>query len=317
MKKTWKFAFKHELWFTRRVQTFSMSSKNSRISYIFAVSVWILLLSTVVIMYHRITEMNIWSPATNHWIDTSYTNIRYILGVLLVVSISNLIFREIRHSEVMSNAIIRRFLPIVRFLVTATIWIIWFFSLLSELHVNTSNILAGAWIWWVIFAFAWKDIVTNLFWSLSILLGRTFDIWETIRLNPSKWWPYTWVVEEITLNYTKITSEKWEVVFIPNRIIYSEIIENVTRERFKTYEYIIPFKKAWGNPSDIRKQMKIIEWKVYEYSPIKVDWTMENSNAVDYVYHIFVRLPDEDDDFNREMREFLIDFIFPETKKEI
>lgn len=258
--------------------------------------------------------MNVWEPATNAWIDKIYLWLKYVVIASLIVSITNLIFREIRHSNAMWNIIIRRFLPIVRFIVTAAIWIVSAFSLLESLHINTSNVLAWAWIWWVLFALAWKDIVTNLFWSLSILLSRTFDIGESIRIHLWKWNGYEWIVEEITLNYTKITSKTGEVVFVPNRIMYAEVVENISRQRFKSYKYVIPFKKTWGNPEDIKKQLKIIEWKIYEYSPIEVKIESENPNSNDFTYIITVNLPEENDIIDTEIREFLIDYIFPKEK---
>lgn len=299
----------NELWCNRHTNS-NMSSSNSRITFIFTISVWIVLISTTIIMYNQVIMMNDWSPSVNTVIDRTYISLKYILIISLIVSIVNLIFHEIKHSNAMSNLFIRRFLPIVRFVATAAIWIIGFFSLLEELHINTNNILAWAWIWWVIFALAGKDIVTNLFWSLSILLSKTFDIGEIIRIQPWRGWPYQWIVEEITLNYTKITNTTGEVIFIPNRLMYSEVIENVTRERFHTYKYVIPFKKYGSNSHDIKQQLKIIEWKIYEYSPIDVNWVTENPNSNDYVYTVSVTLPEEDNTFNDMMRNFLVDFIF-------
>jgi small-conductance mechanosensitive channel len=216
----------------------------------------------------------------------------------------------------MGNILVRRFLPIVRFIITAAIWIIALFILLEKLGVNTHNVLAWAWIWWVLFALAGKDIVTNLFWSLSILLSRTFDIGESIRVYLARGNIYEWIVEEITLNYTKITSKNGEVVFIPNRIVYTEVIENISRQRFKTYSYVIPFKKNWGNPDDIKKQLKIIEGKIYEYSPIGLTLETENPNSNDFVYIITVEFPDENEQINREIQDFLVDYIFPKNEKE-
>lgn len=96
--------------------------------------------------------------------------------------------------------------------------------------------------------------------------------------------------------------------------MYAEVIENISRQRFKTYTYIIPFRKDSGNPDDIKKQLKIIEGKIYEYSPIEVAWKVDNPNATDYVYKVSVRLPDENDAIDTEIREFLVDFIFPKEK---
>ncbi len=266
------------------------------------------------VMYNNIISTHSWTPRLNTIIDKIYLISTYILVASLIVSIINLVFREIRHSSVMWNILVRRFLPIVRFIVTAAIWTIGVFSLFDSLHINTYNILAWAWIGWVLFALAGKDIMTNLFWSLSILLSRTFDIGESIRVYLSRWNIYEGIVEEITLNYTKITSINGEVVFIPNRIVYAEVIENISRQRFKTYTYLLPFRKDSWNPEDIKKQLKIIEWKIYEYGPIGVSFDTENPNSNDFVYKITVEFPDESEEIHRAIQEFLIDFIFPKEK---
>ncbi len=292
------------------------TSGSSRITYIFTIVVWIVLLSSTVILHNGIIAASHWSPRINTFIDRTYLIVTYILIATLVVSIANLIFREIRHSSVMGNIFVRRFLPIVRFIITATIWITALFALLEKLGVNTYNILAWAWIWWVLFALAGKDIVTNLFWSLSILLSRTFDIGESIRIYLGYSRVCEWIVEEITLNYTKITSKNGEVVFIPNRTVYTEVIENISRQRFKTYTYVIPFKKSWGNPNDIKKQLRIIEGKIYEYSPIALTTVTDNPNSNDYVYKITVEFPDENEQINREIQDFLVDYIFPKGEKD-
>ena len=93
--------------------------------------------------------------------------------------------------------------------------------------------------------------------------------------------------------------------------MYSEVIENITRERFHTYEFLIPFRKSGSNAHDIKQQLKIIEWKIYEYSPIDVSWSTENPNSNDYTYKVCVTFPEEDSRFNYEMRNYLVDFIFP------
>lgn len=118
--------------------------RSSRFTYIFTIIVWIVLLSSTVILYNHIISLNMWTPSVNTWIDRAYLILHYILTVSLIVSILNLVFREIRHSGVMGNILVRRFLPIVRFIITAAIWIIGLFSLLDTLHINTYNIIAGA-----------------------------------------------------------------------------------------------------------------------------------------------------------------------------
>jgi hypothetical protein len=54
-----------------------------------------------------------------------------------------------------------------------------------------------------------------------------------------------------------------------------------------------------------------IEGKISEYAPIDIEIKTEIPNANDFVYIFEVKVPEENDDFDREMREFLIPYIFP------
>lgn len=118
------------------------STSSSRITYIFTIVVWIVLLSTTIILYNNLVSTGSWTPSMYSLIDRVYLIMQYILVASLIISIVNLVFREIRHSSVIGNILVRRFLPIVRFIITAAIWIIGLFSLLDALGINTYNILA-------------------------------------------------------------------------------------------------------------------------------------------------------------------------------
>lgn len=111
---------------------------------------------------------------------------------------------------------------------------------------------------------------------------------------------------------TRITGE---VVFIPNRLIYTETIENLSRRRFYDYTYRIPFRKQ-SDMNDIRTRMRIIEGKIASYDPIDVIYDTEIPNAVDLVYKITILLPEENEVFDYEMRHFLMEHIFIEAIRE-
>jgi hypothetical protein len=55
----------------------------------------------------------------------------------------------------------------------------------------------------------------------------------------------------------------------------------------------------------------LIEWKITEYAPIKIEVKTEIPNANDYVYIINVNMPEENEEFERDIRNFLIPYIFP------
>jgi hypothetical protein len=42
----------------------------------------------------------------------------------------------------------------------------------------------------------------------------------------------------------------------------------------------------------------------------------ENPNSNDFVYIITVEFPDENEQINREIQDFLVDYIFPKNEKE-
>jgi small-conductance mechanosensitive channel len=200
----------------------------------------------------------------------------------------------------------RKFLPTIRFVILLIIWIIGGFFILESLQVNTSGLLAWAGIGWAIFALASRDIIANLLWSLSIIMSKTFEIGDTIKIKGIEG-----VVEEINLNYTKIMNTEGKVIFIPNRTLTTEHLENLTRRRFYLYTFKVPFKKALGNPEKIKDMLMLIEGKISEYAPIGIDIKTEIPNAVDFVYIFDVKVPDENEQFDREIREFLIPYIFP------
>lgn len=117
------------------------------------------------------------------------------------------------------------------------------------------------------------------------------------------------MVEEITLNHTKITNKSGEVVYIPNKTIYSEVVENLSRRRFHSYELIIPFAKT-EDPTTIKLSMKLIEDKINSFYPLRISYESANPNATDFIYIVSVDLPEQSDFFENEMRKFLMEYIF-------
>ena len=287
----------------------------SRRNSFFSIITWILLSLSTTILYHYVVAAPGWTPSDLRFIDTIYSIVHAITIVAIIVYIVSFLFREFEHSFFADGTVIRRFLPLMKVIIIGLIWVGGIFSILDGLHINTTSILTGTGIAGVLLAIASRDIITNLFGSLSILLSRTFEIGEMIRIRTKPGAIYEWIVEEITLNYTKITHMSGEVVFIPNRTIYIETIENLSRRRFFEYIYRVPFRKQ-SNVIDIKTRMRIIEGKIASYNPIQILYDTEIPNAVDLVYKITIMLPEENEQFDDEMRHFLMEHIFIEATKD-
>lgn len=155
----------------------------SRRNSFFSLVSWILMSISTTILYRYIVAAPNWAPADLALIDTIYSIIRILIFIIIIVHIVSLLFREFEHSFLADGAVIRRFLPLMKVIILGLIWIGGIFSILDGLHINTTSILTGTGIAGVLLAIASRDIITNLFGSLSILLSRTFEIGEIIRVQ--------------------------------------------------------------------------------------------------------------------------------------
>lgn len=284
--------------------------KASRKNSILNIFSWILISISITMVYRYLdTYYTDWTPTIRNRLDIAHNVTRILLIVAIIITFLNAIFREIEHSFVFNRSITKRFFPLIKAVIVTIVWGVWIYYILDTLHINTTRILTWAWISGAIVLFASKDIFSNLLWSLSILFSHAFEIGERIRIILKFNATYEWIVEEITLNYTKITNFTGEVVFIPNRIIYTESVTNLSRVRFASYTYSVPFQRDIES-KEVRTRLQIIEWKIMEYAPINISYDIEIPNATDMIYKITVLLPEEDEVFDAIIRNFLIDFIF-------
>ncbi|GAB0174708.1 MAG: hypothetical protein HHAS10_05870 [Candidatus Altimarinota bacterium] len=284
----------------------------TRLSNLWYLLWWSISLSFVVIFYHIVLGSNMFSfnPEIRTIIDNIYKTVFGLIVTSMVASVTNIVFREIKYSFGADHLIIRKFLPTLRFITLLLIWIIGGFIILESLHINTDGLIAGAGIGGAIFAIASRDIIANLLGSLSIILSKMLEIGDTIRVKG-----HEGVVEEITMSYTKIMNIEGKVVYIPNKILSTESLENLTRRRFYLYIFRVPFKKTIGHPDTVKDMLMLIEGKIAEYDPIDISISNEIPNANDFVYVFEVQMPEENKDFEKEIREYLVPFIFPKENK--
>lgn len=123
---------------------FYMVSKriSSNFKHLFNILIWIMCIFLVVIFYHYLTSYIDFSPKTLGKIDMGYNIIRIFFIATTASSVGNILLNYIRYGNKINHQLIRRFLPIIQFLLTAIIWIVAGFFMLEALNINTSSILA-------------------------------------------------------------------------------------------------------------------------------------------------------------------------------
>ena len=155
----------------------------SRRNSFFSIITWVVLSLSTTILYHYVIAGPSWTPTGLALIDTIYSIVHILTLIAIIVHVVSFLFREFEHSFFADGAVIRRFLPLIQVVTLGLIWIGGIFSILDGLRINTASILTGTGIAGVLLAIASRDIITNLFGSVSILLSRTFDIGEIIRVQ--------------------------------------------------------------------------------------------------------------------------------------
>ncbi|MGB0974545.1 MAG: mechanosensitive ion channel family protein [Flavobacteriaceae bacterium] len=132
-------------------------------------------------------------------------------------------------------------------------------------------IFSGAGILAAIIGFAAKDAISNLIGGLFIVLFRPFRVGDYIKLNDSR----EGIIDDITLRHTIITTFENKRLIIPNSVISTESVLNVTIHETK----ILSFNEFYiGVYADIDKAKSII---ISEAS--KLDYVIDNRTLDDIV----------------------------------
>lgn len=126
--------------------------------------------------------------------------------------------------------------------------------------INVNALITGAGIGGLVFALASKEFASNLFGSLSLIFGNFFKIQDRIRIKG-----FEGIVEEITLSYTRITDKNGHVVFMPNKFLIAEPVENLSQVEFGTGEFAIVLSGAGAVP----KAKKALEKAVSKQAEAK------------------------------------------------
>lgn len=275
-------------------------NKNQHIWYYATLGIIFLLLSAFY------SYIQYWIPSLQVYKDiirVAYTICTTLIILSALANTISFIFHEIKIYISGKHPVVKKFLPIIRFILLTILWVFGWFIILKELGVNINGILTWAGIWGAIFAIASKDVVANLLWSLSLIFSKAFWIGDTIRVQ----W-LEWIVDEVTLNYTKVIWMDGKLIFIPNRSLLSEKIENLTRRKFIRYEWKIPFTRV-SSALVIEKRLAIIREELEKsgYEDISLNITEITMN--DIVYTIGGNTKEGSQEFFESFHRFIVKHI--------
>jgi small-conductance mechanosensitive channel len=133
------------------------------------------------------------------------------------------------------------------------------------------------------FALASKEFIANLFGSLSLIFSKNFKIGDTIRVKG-----YEGVVDEISLSYTRLIDKKGTVIFMPNKLIISETVENLSMAPSKKLEF--PCELPISDVKELKKALESIEKDIKKLGGDDVKISESIEGLTEKGYNVIIKI---------------------------
>ncbi len=175
----------------------------------------------------------------------------------------------------------------LRMVVNVVVGAIVILMILNNLWVEITPLITSLGIAGVAVAFALKNILEDLFSSVSIFIDKPFIIGDYIEI-----WDASWSVTRIGIKTTRITTTRWEELVVSNRRLTNETIRNHWKmdHRTITENVTIPY---WKDLTLLEKFPEKIKYFFDTLSEswvtlvrIYLTWLEENGTKFTYRYTI-------------------------------
>ncbi len=90
--------------------------------------------------------------------------------------------------------------------------------------VRLTGLLAGAGFMGIVIGFAAQETLGNIISGFLMMFSRPFDLWDWIEISE-----FSGIVKDISIIHTQIQTFDGEEVSIPNKVVSSSAINNISR----------------------------------------------------------------------------------------
>ncbi|MEA5579948.1 mechanosensitive ion channel family protein [Nodularia harveyana UHCC-0300] len=182
----------------------------------------------------------------------SIDNLPSFLGMLLVVIATGIIAASMRHLTLSATQyweVDRNSKILVSRLVYGFIWVIGSIVALGVLGLDFATLLGTLGLTSVAIGFSLKDILSNYFSGVILLVSRSFHLGDQIVIKE-----FEGTVTQIQLRATTLKTYDGRVVYIPNQEVFSAVITNNTASTIRRNSIIVGI----DYDADITKAKRII-----------------------------------------------------------
>ena len=175
----------------------------------------------------------------------------------------------------------------------------------DNLNIDVTGLIAGLGLGGLAFALAAKDMVQNLFGSITVLMDRTFTVGDWIKVGDQEG-----TVEAMGFRSTRIRTFYNSVVTVPNSQFITANVDNMGERRFRRLS--TKFTIAYETPPDrieafcegIREIIRQHPYMRKDYYHVYLNGL--GGSALEILIYVFWDTPDWSTEL-RERHRFLVD----------
>jgi MscS family membrane protein len=175
----------------------------------------------------------------------------------------------------------------------------------DNLNIDVTGLLAGLGLGGLAFALAAKDMVQNLFGSVTVLLDRTFSVGDWIVVEGQEG-----TVERMGFRSTRIRTFYNSLVTIPNSKFITAEVDNMGERRYRRYKahfglaYDTPPEKIEAFCEGLRELVRQHPYMRKDYFHVYLNDL--GSDSLSVLVYVFWETPDWSTEL-RERHRFLLD----------
>ncbi len=197
--------------------------------------------------------------------------------------------------------------PLIRKTLKVFVTVIGITFVASNLNLNVSSLLASLGLGGLAFALAAKDVVQNLFGSITVILDRTFHTGDWIVVNDIEG-----SVEEVGLRSTKIRTFYDSLITLPNAIFITAKVDNMGQRRYRRLKcnisltYDTPPDKIEAFCEGVKELIRLHPYMRKDYFHVYLNSL--GPSSLDVLVYVFWETPDWSTEL-RERQRFLLDIL--------
>jgi len=231
-----------------------------------------------------------------------------IAGIWSAYRLVDLITIYLRHqADKTENKVDDVLVPLISKTLKVFVTVVGITFVASNLDLNVSSLLASLGLGGLAFALAAKDVVLNLFGSITVIMDQTFHKGDWIVVDDIEG-----SVEEVGLRSTKIRTFYDSLITVPNSIFINAKVDNMGQRRYRRLKcnvsltYDTPPDKIEAFCEGVRELIRLHPYMRKDYYHVYLNSL--GASSLDVLVYVFWETPDWSTEL-RERQRFLLDIL--------